>query len=242
MIADWYQSFNELYLQDIEYFVTKICIAFLLHVFISIILLVLSEQRTGETKHFSSRNVMIRSLLRAPLVVVREVFRYISKLKLLTVLQYHHLREKRAENRLEGEYILFQLSCGFIMAVVLLLLAKTQFTIAMVVAFVWTLVLIVFMIGLGEIRRLHPEERKNLEVGHTDGTICIESSKQYLLEGRVSLLGVSLHAGMIGIVTTIGTGIVDEPLIFTLVPITFDMISVSSALLEFPGLKVIIRV
>ncbi len=230
------ETFQELYLLHPTYLITNLIFTFLLHIFVSVILLVLSENKSNKEYKPKKENVLIQE----PIYFVTHVFRFISKLHLLVLLRYRHLRQD-SKNSLDSEYILFNLIVGFIMACILLILAEFSYNLSLVLYVVWSVLLLLYIVGLGQIRRLHRKLESKYQTRHADGMIYFRcNTVEKYLEGRMSLLGISLHAGMIGIITTIGAGILEVPLSFALVPTTFDMISVTSALLEFPGLRIIL--
>ncbi len=106
------------------------------------------------------------------------------------------------------------------------------------ISFVFHLLLMMsFMIALGEIGKLSDGAKEELGISYKDDILMLPYGVAGLtVRGSVMALSLSIGAGICGILTTLGATILRAPLIFTLVPLTFDVLSLLSALVEFSGL------
>jgi len=97
------------------------------------------------------------------------------------------------------------------------------------------------MIILGCISELDKEAIRRLGIWYEDDKLVVRYgvSRPAKLEvnEKVLALGLSVSSGVCGVIMTLGGTVLEASLAFTIVPITFDMLSLLTALMEFLGLR-----
>nr|MDO8079492.1 hypothetical protein [Candidatus Freyarchaeota archaeon] len=235
------------YLSNIEYLWVNMALSLLVHIFMLLIFTIMKRNtlstsipQNEEEIEKSNRWLHLRLIsLNIVKFVLTNAYRFQRKF-----LSYGTDKTGEGE-KLNAAYLILSLLCGFSIGLFLVLVSGTTYT--LYASYLTVLIFIIwFIIGLGTVRyHIKKNGKDEIEVDYSYSILKVEykgigeKTHQARVGERTVLLGLSVNTGFAGIITTIVATVFNFPLIFALIPVTFDMLSVISALLEYPGLKVI---
>jgi len=241
-------SVSLLFRDSLDYLGVNIVLSLEVHIFTLAVLAVFRALRPGkgikaEIEDAGSLPLNPSSYLSLALLKHSIMMAYDLK-TILSLRKYGKSRPHRRV-RLDESYLLGSLMIGVIASTILLLTYEVNYVLFWNVFLLYLLVIIVFMMALGRVSILDEAAGKSLGLWHRGNSLIATYGTGELVEMRIgertAILALSLSTGMCGVLTTLGSVLLRAPLTFTLVPITFDMLSVLTALMEFQGLRSIPR-
>ena len=239
-------SARMLYGGNIGYFWTSLILALEMHVFALAIFSIFAgggqTESAYETPKWFERGYM--RLFHAVMVVFRHIMLMIYEVWTATRREAGRISKSKPEDKIDNQYFTLSFTAGVVGSIILVLVYEVNAAVFWILTILYLVVVFLYIWSLGLVTT-HRKVARQMGVYLNEGNLAIRHRygrirRLTISEGTVAL-GLSIGTGMCGIITTLGSAIVRAPIIFTLVPITFDMISVLTAMIEFQGLKAISR-
>ena len=241
-----------LYQENLEYLWVSAFLAVEVYVFISIILRVLpyevSMDKRRNRSEGNEREVHEIKYER-PLYLLVMMIRY----SIIMISDFRRVLvgisrgyKRRKEMDLGREFVMSAFIIGVIISISLMLVYGIgQYLFWALFAF-YLFSTILYIVALGEVDKLDNKARRELGIWYEDSRFIVSygtvKTIRIKVEEKIIALGLSIGTGICGVITTLGAAILSASLSFALVPLTFDMLSLISALIEFSGLKVILSI
>jgi len=234
-----------LYGGNIGYFWTSLILALEMHIFALAIFSIFAggqPESAYETPEWLERAYM--RLFHAVIVVFRHIMLMIYEVWTAARREAGRISKSKPEDKIDNQYFTLSFIAGVVGSIILVLVYEVNTAVFWILTILYLVVVFLYIWSLGLITT-HRKVARQMGVYLNEGNLTIRHRygrirRLTMTEGTVAL-GLSIGTGMCGIITTLGSAIVRAPIIFTLVPITFDMISVLTAMIEFQGLKTISR-
>jgi len=239
-------SARMLYGGNIGYFWTSLILALEMHVFALAIFSIFAGGVEGQselaykTPRWLERVYM--RLFHAIMIVFRHIVLMMYEVWTTTRREAGRISKSKPEDKIDNQYFTLSFAAGVVGSIILILVYEVNAAVFWVLTTLYLVVVFLYIWSLGLVTT-HRKVARQMGVYLNEGNLTIRHRygrirRLTISEGTVAL-GLSIGTGMCGIITTLGSAIVRAPIIFTLVPITFDMISVLTAMIEFQGLKTI---
>ena len=238
-------SARMLYGGNLGYLWTSLILALEMHLFALAIFAIFAGEGRGKAfripKWFEAT---YRGLFRTVMIVFRHVMLMVYEAWTTARREAGRVSKSKSEDKIDNQYFMFSFVVGVVGSIILIIIYEVNVAVFWALTILYLLVVFLYMWSLGVVTSQRGMARQigvylnegNLTIRHRYGGV----RRLTISEGTVAL-GLSIGTGMCGIITTLGSAIVRAPIPFTLVPITFDMISVLTAMIEFHGLKAISR-
>ncbi len=238
-------SARMLYGGNLGYLWTSLILALEMHLFALAIFAIFAGEVGGRVfkipKWFEAT---YKGLFHTVMIVFRHVMLMVYEAWTTARREAGRVSKSKPEDRIDNQYFMFSFVVGVVGSIVLIIVYEVNAAVFWTLTILYLLVVLLYMWSLGVVTSQRGMARQigvylnegNLTIRHRYGGV----RRLTISEGTVAL-GLSIGTGMCGIITTLGSAIVRAPILFTLVPITFDMISVLTAMIEFHGLKAISR-
>ena len=227
-----------IYMTNLEYLWTSIIISVEVFFFSSILVSLVSSKNLKEVKKWnvSPRYNRILCFLT---ILVRHFITIINDLRRTYIYAFLDKKPSERSVNLNYHYLLTCLILGIVLSILILVSYEYSATLMWIIFSFYLFIVMSILVVISNIGVL--EERfkdvvgisceREEEVRVKDGSITLR------IEERVIALGLSIGTGIAGIITTIGAILIKPSLVFTIIPATFDMLSLIFALTEFIGLK-----
>lgn len=227
-----------LYQGNLEYLWTILILAFEIHIFTRSILSILRRNTLPKEKR-GGYGPLMRYLLWLFVIGV--------KYSLMLMREFRKpFRSKRrgAGERLDEDYLLGSLTFGVLASILLILAYEAASPVDFWTLFVICLLILLSYMGtLGKVIELDERSARELGIGYKSTNLVVtygvERPVRFTLDEKIIALGLSVGAGICGVVTTLGSTILHTSISFALVPATFDMLSLLTALIEPFGIRMI---
>lgn len=241
-------SARMLYGGNIGYFWTSLILALEMHVFALAIFSIFAGGVEGQpepaykTPRWLERTYM--RLFHAIMIVFRHIMLMVYEVWTTTRREAGRTSKSKPEEKIDNQYFTLSFTAGVVGSIILVLVYEVNAAVFWILTILYLVVVFLYIWSLGLVTT-HRKVARQMGVYLNEGNLTIRHRyggirRLTMSEGTVAL-GLSIGTGMCGIITTLGSAIVRAPIAFTLVPITFDMISVLTAMIEFQGLKAISR-
>ena len=241
-----------LYQENLEYLWVSAFLAVEVYVFISIILRVLPYEVSMDKRRNQSEGnerEVHEIKYERPLYLLVMMIRY----SIIMISDFRRVLvgisrgyKRRKEMDLGREFVMSAFIIGVIISISLMLVYGIgQYLFWALFAF-YLFSTILYIVALGEVDKLDNKARRELGIWYEDSRFIVSygtvKTIRIKVEEKIIALGLSIGTGICGVITTLGAAILSASLSFALVPLTFDMLSLISALIEFSGLKVILSI
>mgnify|MGYP001626404403 CR=1 FL=1 len=228
LFAETRQCLWKIYFENSQYLWTGIFLSVEVYIFTFILTKIIKHElfriSSREERVIAARPVKPNLLLMLPLIVLIYALRDLHS--------YAALREKSLK-------YLCSMVC-FLLGILLSLAIIVLYELAqplMWLLFVFSLTAICLLIMSISRVSLLPAD---FDISIKKSSIIVKNrSAELELEVNAIFLGLSVLSGMAGIITTVAAVLMRAPLIFSLIPATFDMISLLTALMELTELEII---
>jgi len=237
------RNVGEIYWSNAEYLWTSILLSVEVYLFAFILIRLVSSKLITDEKSKKSPPKHSR-LLYFFTIVIRRFITFINDLRETYVYVILNRRDTSREIDLGYYYLVTCLTLGITLSI-LVVISYEYSQILMWIIFLTCLFMIFpSIIAISKIDELDQDLKNIIGVSwRAPGEIVVRDGDVLLsIREGIILLGLSIGTGIVGIITTLGAILIKASLIFTIVPATFDMISLITALMEFTGLKVVLRV
>jgi len=241
-------SARMLYGGNIGYFWTSLILALEMHVFALAIFSIFAGGVEGQLESaYKTPKWLERAYMRlfhAIMIVFRHIMLMIYEVWTAARREAGRISKSKPEDEIDNHYFTLSFTAGVVGSIILVLVYEVNVAVFWMLTMLYLVVVFLYIWSLGLVTT-HRKVARQMGVYLNEGNLTIRHRygrirRLTMTEGTVAL-GLSIGTGMCGIITTLGSAIVRAPIIFTLVPITFDMISVLTAMIEFQGLKAISR-
>ena len=241
-------SARMLYGGNIGYFWTSLILALEMHVFALAIFSIFAGGVEGQLESaYKTPKWLERAYMRlfhAIMIVFRHIMLMIYEVWTAARREAGRISKSKPEDEIDNHYFTLSFTAGVVGSIILVLVYEVNVAVFWMLTMLYLVVVFLYIWSLGLVTT-HRKVARQMGVYLNEGNLTIRHRygrirRLTISEGTVAL-GLSIGTGMCGIITTLGSAIVRAPIIFTLVPITFDMISVLTAMIEFQGLKAISR-
>ena len=238
-------SARMLYGGNIGYFWTSLILALEMHVFALAIFSIFAGGEEQLESAYKMPEWLERGYMRlfhAVMIVFRHVMLMIYEVWTAARREAGRMSKSKPEDEIDNHYFTLSFTAGVVGSIILVLVYEVNAAVFWILTILYLVVVFLYIWSLGLVTT-HRKAARQMGVYLDEGNLTIRHRygrirRLTISEGTVAL-GLSIGTGMCGIITTLGSAIVMAPIIFTLVPITFDMISVLTAMIEFQGLKTI---
>ncbi len=167
----------------------------------------------------------------------------VYSLKTLLGLEFPGEKNSHKGERIDEFFLLGAFVTGILASLLLILVYEASHALLWFLFVAYLLAIISYIVTLGGISGLDEKTKKELGIKYERAIFTVsygpEKPGKIRVRERTIMLGLSINTGICGIITTLAATLLKAPLTFTLVPVTFDMFSVLTALIEFPGISVI---
>jgi len=237
----WYVS--EIYWGNDEYLWTSILLSVEVYLFtFTLIRLVSGEVLVeSETKKKPSK---YNRFLYFFILMVRRFITFINDIRETYVYVILNRQDTSKEIDLGYYYLITCLTLGVILSILIVISYEYSQLLTWSIFLACLFIIFPSIIAITKIDELDEEFKEITCISWRSSNEIVVRDGDMLLNIRegVVLLGLSIGTGIVGIVTTLGAILIKPSLIFTIIPATFDMISLITALMEFTGLKIVLKV
>ncbi len=250
VLASLYYVNNEVSLlctENLEYLLVSALLAVETYFFLSVLLRMLlrgtrEEERNSEPREEGKPGIGSVRLLYFLIIISKYSLMMIGDLK--RTLGLKEARRISIEPRrisLNYDFVIAAFVLGTFTSMTLLMIYEASRPLFWASFLASVLLLTAYMIILGCISELDKEAIRRLGIWYEDDKLVVRYgvSRPAKLEvnEKVLALGLSVSSGVCGVIMTLGGTVLEASLAFTIVPITFDMLSLLTALMEFLGLR-----
>lgn len=231
-------SVESLYSGNFEYFWTILILAFEIHIFTRSVLSILRRERLPKERPKRP------GLLKRYFIWIFVIWAKYSLMLVRELRKPFRSKKRGMGERLDEDYLLGSLVFGVLASILLILAYEGASPVDFWAIFIVCLfILLSYMGTLGKVIELDEWSARELGLGYRNTNLVvtygIERPVRFTIDERIVTLGLSVGAGICGVVTTLGSTILHTSVSFALVPATFDMLSLLTALIEPFGIRVI---
>ena len=234
---------GEIYWSDVEYLWTSILLSVEVYLF-TFILIHLVSNKTSTSNEPKEVGARYSRLVHFFTIFVRRFITFINDLRETYVYILLNKRESPMEVDLSYYYLLTCLTLGIVLSIAIV--ASYEYSQFLMWAIFLASLFAVFssIAAMSELDELDRSLKEVIGISRRPTGEIVVKDGDVLLSVREGIvpLGLSIGTGIVGILTTLGAILMKPALIFTLVPATFDMVSLITALMEFTGLRKVLRV
>ncbi|RLE58485.1 MAG: hypothetical protein DRN53_08265 [Thermoprotei archaeon] len=226
-----------IYWGNSEYLWTSILLSVEVYFFSFILVNLVSGRNlkgaSSESRSTSSRILYLLSIL------VRHFITLIHDIRRTYVYAFMNKRVLSRNVDLSYYYLLTWLILGIILSILIIISYEYSHTLMWSIFLVFLFITASILIVVSSVEVLEEEFKKTVGISCKGGEEIVVRDGNVVLriKGRLIALGLSVGTGIAGIITTLGAIIIKPSLAFTIIPATFDMLSLISALTEFTGLR-----
>ena len=243
-LRDVSNSVFSLYKHNMEHLLVSIVLSFEILIFtFALLRILLGSNAFPETiSNAKTENESLKRLLSILIRITEYWFIAINDIKEILTTS----KKKLKDIDIDYEYLLVSFITGALLSSLLVITYPVDRFLFWLIFFLSLISLIDYIIATSSIDELDSNSKKKLGIKYDDKNIYITygiaKPKKIKIGENIIALGISVGSGICGIITTLGAVILNASIIFTLVPITFDMISLLTALIEFSGLISFIKI
>ena len=236
-------SVKELYWKNTEYLWTSIILSIEVYIFTFILIrifLMKSNSNKNIAKKFTKK---YKRFLYLFVILTRLFINIVNDLREMHM--YVILGSKLSERvvRLDHYYLVASFITGILMSIAIITFYEISQALTWFIFLLLLITFLLYMITLGILNNVGPEVKESLGVYYENGLIIVNQGDIKLtVSEKTILLGSSISFNAIGVITTLGAILMKLSLIFTLIPITSGMISLTISIAEFTGLSSIITI
>jgi len=236
------RNVGEIYWNNVEYLWTSILISIEVY-FFTFILIRLVSGKILEGKEVDQPPLKHSRFFYFFTILVRRFITFINDIRETYTFVILNKHDTSREVDLNYYYLVTCLTLGIVLSIFLVASYEYNPILMWFIFLVCLFTMFPSIIALSKVDELNEDLKKIVGIAwHPPGEIAVKDGDLLLnVREGIILLGLSIGAGMVGIITTLGAILIKATLFFTIVPATFDMISLITALMEFTGLKMVVR-
>jgi len=237
----WYVS--EIYWSNDEYLWTSILLSVEVYLFTFTLIRLVSGEFL-EKNNSKKPSLKYSRFFYFFIIMIRRFMTFINDIRETYVYVILNRRDTSKEVDLSYYYLITCLTLGIILSILIIISYEYSRLLAWLIFIACLLTIFPSIIAISKIDEFDKEFREITCIFWRSPNEMIVKDGDVLLNIRegVVLLGLSIGTGVVGIVTTLGAILIKPSLIFTIIPATFDMISLITALMEFTGLRIVLKV